>query len=175
MPKSLIVFGSPKHNSFTAKLVNGIKPIFGDDCITYDCFKMSPAPCDACNHCQKTDGCKFTDLNEFFDNFEKAEEIIIAFPLYNGSFPAPLKALIDRFQRFYNKRFALGIKPPMKGKRDVTLIITSGSKTDHLPQIISQLSPLFTISGCTLKKAIILNGTDSLSPNQKLNPKTIEF
>ena len=175
MPRNLIIFGSPNCNSFTAHLLSQETADLTGETATYNCFEDMPAPCDGCGLCKKQDGCKFSDLDTFFNDFERTDNVIIAFPIYNGSFPAPLKALLDRFQRFFNKRFALGVKPPMKGKRDVTLIITAGCDTDPLPLILPQIKPLFTISGCSLKKAVLLLDTDNISPNQGFNPKIINL
>ena len=95
-----------------------------------------------------------------FEYFKNSDEVFFAFPVYNGSFPAPLKALIDRFQIFYNARFFKNKHPPIEGVRQVTLIITAGGKIDPLPLITAQLKPIFTVCGCKLKKAVVLSGTD---------------
>lgn len=36
---------------------------------------------------------------------EDADAVIVATPVYNLSFPAPMKALFDRFQRYYEAHF----------------------------------------------------------------------
>ena len=114
-------------------------------------------------------------MNEFFKQFEQAEKIIFAFPVYNGSVPAPLKALLDRFQRFFSARFARNIKPTMSGQREVTIIMTMGSKKDISEYVLKQFLPIFTICGSTLKKCYSLSGTDSISPEDNLVPKIYEF
>ncbi len=172
--KTLIIYASPKSGSFTEKLLISevgslsLYPVF-------DCFKELPLPCNDCGYCKTKNGCSKSDLDRFFLDFEKAEKIVIAFPVYNSSVPAPLKALLDRFQRFFSARFLRGIKPPMDGKREVTLIITSGSDKDLLEDILKQITPIFTISGCTLKKCITLKSTDKLSKDGILTPKTYNF
>lgn len=175
MPRNVIIYASPNKDSFTSRVLYNEKAVNADDSILFDCFENSPAPCDGCGLCKKVDGCKFTDLDGFFADFERAENLTIAFPIYNNSFPAPLKALLDRFQRFYSARFYRGVRPPIKGHRKVTLIITAGSDCDPLPIILAQIRPIFTISGCELKKAVVLTGTDRLSSDQKLTPKITEY
>ena len=157
----LIIYGSPKKSSFTMEL---LEKSLNEDISSfefYDCFEKIPKPCIDCGYCKENEGCCFDDLKDFFENFKNAKKVIFAFPVYNGSFPAPLKALIDRFQFLYNDRFYKKRRPPIEGVRDVTLVITAGAKSDPLPIITNQLSPLFTICGCKLKKAIVLTGTDS--------------
>ena len=169
--RTLIIYGSPnKDHSFTMELLKKVEPDFLDNSIFFDCFDASPKPCDGCGFSKKADNCKYADLNSFFDNFKAASRVIIAFPVYNGSFPSPMKALFDRFQQFYNARFFKNKQPPIKGIREVTLVMTAGSKNDPLPIILAQLKPIFTVCGCRLKKAVMLMGTDD-------EPilKTVEF
>ena len=53
----------------------------------------------ACGWCDENVGCVFDDMDEFFADFEQADYIVITTPVYNGGVPAPLKAVVDRFQR----------------------------------------------------------------------------
>ncbi|MBQ3562542.1 MAG: flavodoxin family protein [Clostridia bacterium] len=159
---NLIIYGSPNKHSFTMELLEKILLNDLSDYNFFDCFEAKPVPCDGCGYCKENEGCKFTDLNGFFEDFKKAKEVIFAFPVYNGSFPAPLKSLIDRFQFLYYDRFFKNRRPPIEGIREVTLVITAGSKIDPLPLITAQLSPLFTVCGCKLKRAIVLTGTDTV-------------
>lgn len=158
--ENLIIYGSPNKCSFTMELLKKVVAEKLNTATFYDCFKEKPLFCDGCGLCKQNDTCKFSDLTEFFKNFEDAKEVFFAFPVYNGSFPAPMKSLIDRFQIFYNARFFKNKRPPIKGKRDVTLVITAGGRVDPLPLITAQLKPLFTVCGCSLKKAYVLIGTD---------------
>ena len=173
--KNLIIYGSPKSNSFTAKLLKEELKNLDGDFDVFNCFETPPKPCDACNACEVEYGCKNKDLDLFFKKFEMAQNIILAFPVYNGSFPAPLKALIDRFQWLYSARFSQNIKPPIKNKRNCVLVITKGSDTDYTNIILEQIKPLFTISGCTLKRVVMLKNTDNMSVTDELNPTITNF
>ena len=159
--KTVIIYASPKADSFTAKL---LKEKFGDckGAYFYNCFKALPHPCFDCGFCKTKEGCAFSDLDKFYEKFEKANRVIFAFPIYNCGLPAPLKALVDRFQRFYNARFVLNKRPPVKGEREVFVLMTCGSEQDQAESVLKQLTPMFTISGCTLKEHIIIKGTDKL-------------
>ena len=167
--KTLIIYGSPNKNSFTMQLLKKVEGDSLKDNYFYSCFDSAPHPCDGCGFCKTADGCKFNDLEDFFENLKKADRVVFAFPLYNGSFPAPMKSLIDRFQQFYNARFFKNKRPPIEGKRKVTLIITAGSTADPLPLITAQLKPLFTICGCSLERAEMLLGTDSTPTIKTVN------
>ncbi len=172
--KTLVIYASPKKDSFTKKILSDkIKNL--DNVSFFDCFKSSPFPCDDCGFCKNKNGCSKDDLNEFFRQFEKSEKIIFAFPVYNGSVPAPLKALLDRFQRFFSARFVRNHKPAISGQREVTIIMTMGGEKDISEYVLEQFLPIFTICGCTLKKCYSLSGTDNLSLDDELVPKIYEF
>lgn len=172
--KTLIIYASPKKDSFTFKLLKNAVGSF-ENTTFFDCYDKKPIPCTDCGFCKVKDDCTFKDLDSFFAHFENAENIIFAFPVYNCGLPAPLKALVDRFQRYFNARFVRNIKPPMKGQREVTIIMTMGGKENVSETILKQLKPLFTISGCKLKNCYALCGTDSLTPDDILHPEIYNF
>lgn len=62
--------------------------------------------------CEYHDGCSNKDLDIFFEDFEDADYIAFFTPVYNNFFPAPIKAILDRFQRYYNARYKRGSNPP---------------------------------------------------------------
>ena len=63
----------------------------------------------------------------FFEDFEDADYIAFFTPVYNNFFPAPIKAILDRFQRYYNARYKRGANPPIKKPKRVGAVIASGS------------------------------------------------
>ncbi|MCC8073006.1 MAG: flavodoxin family protein [Clostridiales bacterium] len=128
MKKLLIINGSPRENGVCAEMINQVRTYFLD-CETrcYDTFKLSPAPCTDCKYCEYHDGCSNRDLDIFFEDFEEADYIVFFTPVYNNFFPAPLKAIIDRFQRYYSARFKRGAKPPIAKPKRVGVVIASGS------------------------------------------------
>lgn len=169
LENTLIIYASPKNNSYTKKL---LLQVMGDtkSANIYNCFEGLPHPCTDCGLCKKEDTCLYSDLDDFFTEFENAERIVFAFPVYNCGLPAPLKALVDRFQRFYNARFCRSLRPPMNGRRKVTVIMTFGSNKASSESVLNQLTPLFTISGCTLEKCYILKNTDNISLEEDFTP-----
>ena len=65
----------------------------------YDAYGSGFAPCTDCRACRHFEGCVQPDMDGFWHDFENADGIVIATPIYNLSFPAPLKVIIDRMQR----------------------------------------------------------------------------
>lgn len=163
MKKLLIINGSPRERGVSAELINQVKPYFFDCEITqYDSYKIAPLPCTDCRWCEYHDGCSSRDLDIFFEDFEQADYIIFFTPVYNNFFPAPLKAIIDRFQRYYSARFKRGAKPPIKKTKRVGVVICSGSSSRQCADyMISTLKQAFTVlNGCVCSRYYIPD-TDS--------------
>lgn len=159
---TLVIFGSPHKNRHTAKLLNEFLHEHNiSEYVMFNCYEESPLPCNDCGWCKLQDHCVLPDLKNFYNQFEQSELVIMAFPVYNGSFPAPLKALIDRFQVYYNARFSRGIRPPIAVAKKVYILLTSGSGKDYSNLILEQLSPVFTITNCNLAGIICMASTDS--------------
>ena len=93
----------------------------------YDAYDCGFAPCTDCRACRRFEGCVHRDMEDFWRDFENADGIVIASPIYNLSFPAPLKAIVDRMQRYYNARFSLGKRPPIVKRRPAVLLMAAGA------------------------------------------------
>ena len=100
MKHALVLFSSPHKDGHTKKLLeaflDGLKRKDWQ-VKSLDICKVNIHPCIACGYCQKADGCAFRDLDEFDRDLRACDLLVIATPVYNLSFPAQLKAVIDRF------------------------------------------------------------------------------
>lgn len=163
MENLLIINGSPREKGVSAELINQIKKYFIDCQIKeYDTYKMSPAPCTDCRYCEYHDGCSNKDLDLFFEDFENADYIVFASPVYNNFFPAPLKAIIDRFQRYYSARFKRGANPPIEKHKKVGIIIVSGSNSRKCADYMtSMLKQAFTVLNGEIAARYYIPNTDS--------------
>ena len=127
----------------------------------YNAYSMNVKPCMGCGWCDKNVGCAFGDMDEFFADFEAADYIVITTPVYNGGVPAPLKAVIDRFQRYYALRFAHGVKPPVAKPKRAALVITAGSKGEGREYIEKMFTQQFTVMNTTLVTTVFVDSTDT--------------
>ncbi|MDR3110038.1 MAG: flavodoxin family protein [Planctomycetaceae bacterium] len=107
MSKNILVLtGSPRKGGNSDLLadafVAGAKRA-GNTVTKYTTADKNIKGCTACNACfSKGTACVFhDDFNELATLVEKAEMIVFATPLYWFSFPAQLKAAIDKFYSFF--------------------------------------------------------------------------
>ena len=82
-------------------------------------------------------------------------------PVYNNFFPAPLKAVIDRFQRYYSARFKRGAKPPIAKPKRVGVVIVSGSNARQCADYMTAtLRQSFTVLNGEVTARYYIPGTD---------------
>lgn len=159
----LLLFGSPHPAGATAALLRAYChkediPFHGS--ILFDAYKERPLPCIDCGYCKKNAGCSLADLGTLYKALERAAWVIFAAPVYNAGLPAPLKAVVDRMQVYYNARFSRGIRPPIAVPKKAVLLLTAGSERDYTSAVLEQLAPMFTVTNCKLHGAVCMSGLD---------------
>ena len=128
------------------------------------------APCNACGFCQKQEGCSNHDMDQIDILLRRASAIVVATPVYNLSFPAPLKAIIDRFQRYFEARFCLGIKPALPTPKTAALLVTLGSEDMTGVEIMEkQLKLPFSVMNTTLNHTVVWSHTDKACIDEEFN------
>lgn len=167
MKKTLVLNGSPRADSVSLLLCRSFLSVADEAEIKkYNAYKMNAKPCMACGWCNENIGCCFDDLDAFMSDFEQTDYFVISTPVYNSGVPAPLKAIVDRFQRYYSLRFSHGVKPPVAKHRKAALIITAGSKGEGREEIKAMFERQFTVLNTELVTTVFFDGTDSHLPDK---------
>jgi multimeric flavodoxin WrbA len=84
------------------------------------------APCRGCNACSRDGRCIQTDgMAAVYELLDAADVIVVATPVFFASVPSTLKALYDRCQPYWARRYVLG-EPPPEHKRPGALLIAAG-------------------------------------------------
>jgi len=176
--KILVVYSSPKQYGYTKELLD----TFLEECPKttkveiFSAFHLNAKPCIDCGYCKQNNACTFNDLNEFYEAFEQADLIVFATPIYNFSYPSPLKAIFDRFQRYYNARFSRNEKPPIEKKRYSIILSTCGSNDEYGFEVIKHQSmSSFSVLNVELCGCINVKNTDTqcLSNTDILKAKSL--
>ncbi len=136
----LILNGSPRENGTTAQLIDAFKRGLTESvqCVQVDLYSLLPMPCIACSDCATSDCCRFSDLDETDALLRDADVLVWALPVYNYSVPAPVKALLDRFQRYYE---AVEVRKEdifKKKNRTAVLLLSAGRSGLHSVEIIEK-------------------------------------
>lgn len=161
LKRAVILYGSPKTNSNTEKLTKQLMDIWSNDYefFLFDSYKESIKPCYDCGLCRKENVCRFSDLEDLFVKIEESDLIILASPIYNMGFPAPLKAVLDRFQFYYNLRFRK--KNILCKEKKAIIVLVQGSKNRAYSDfLIKNLKEILKSINTKIEKSFVLLGTD---------------
>lgn len=167
--KILALLGSPHENGHSARLMEAfLKPFYESswEVKTINAYRENIIPCDDCGYCSRYAGCSKRDLDDFDLAFRDCDLFLLASPVYNDSFPAPLKAIIDRTQRYYEARFSLGLSPPIHKHREAVLLLTMGRDDDYPVKSMERtLKRTFSVMNTELVGSVSWRGLDSGNEN----------
>lgn len=161
--KALVFFSSPHENSYTSKILD----LFMKNAKNYsfniiNCYKRKIEFCIDCGFCKEKEACIFSDMDDIDYYLRSVDLIVFAFPIYNLSFPAPLKSMLDRMQRYYSAKFFMGIDPAIKNEKKAVLIFSCGSEKNHIKIVETQIKPVLKIINCKLSGSVLLENTDKI-------------
>jgi len=104
-------------------------------------------------------------LEDWWAMLEPADLLVIATPVYNLSFPAPLKVLLDRTQVLWSTRFVRDVPAPLMKPKQAVLLTTAGSEGQGAGALLErQLRPILTLFPATLIGSVHAEGMDNGRP-----------
>lgn len=144
-------------------------------------------PCQHCDHCLKTGECKYQDdMQMVYRELEQADRVVLASPIHFVGVSAQMKAMIDRCQSLWAKKYVLHI-PPLGDKRERKgfFISVSGRKEfSQFEPALATIKALFRVldisyAGALLfssvdEKAAILNRPEALKQAFEAGQKLVE-
>ena len=92
-------------------------------------------PCKGCGYCEKNGKCVIQDddmTNEIYSLLRRADVIVVATPIYFYSATAQLKALIDRSQTLWSRKYKLNLVDPGRKTRQGFLLSVGATKGKNL-------------------------------------------
>ncbi|MDO4503781.1 MAG: flavodoxin family protein [Clostridia bacterium] len=129
--KILILFGSANKKGSTSKMLCKFLNKFKNPTIKFvSAYEKRVEPCIGCDFCKENLKCIFRDMDDIYEFLKESDVIIFAFPIYNFSFPAPLKAIFDRFQIYYNAKVFHKINLLENKMRKCFVLTVQDSKED---------------------------------------------
>ena len=138
--KVLMINGSPNLNGATAKALKEMETIFVENGIEVKNVLVGNKDvrgCVACGKCRQINKCVFDDVvNELALEFEQADGLVVASPVYYASANATLIAVLDRL--FHSTRFSKLMK--------VGAAVAT-ARRGGITATFDELNKYFTISG----------------------------
>jgi multimeric flavodoxin WrbA len=162
-PDILYLSGSPRAHTceaLVALIEHGAKAA-GARAQHFSLAHKRIAPCTGCGSCNTTGSCVLankTSHNHLIDDYlelhaliERADALVVVAPLYFAGPPAQLKALYDRLQPYWAKRYVLQETPRPKRPAQLFIVGSGGDAHGHAPLVGITKSAL-AVAGFNLEK-----------------------
>lgn len=129
--------GSPRKNGNTEYLLSAFLNEIEKHEIATKTVRVSKktiSPCIECGYCEEKGECIIKDdmSAQIYPLLKEADIIVAAAPIFFYGFPAQFKALIDRSQAFWAKKYFLGIEDPKKKSKKGFLLSVGATKGKNL-------------------------------------------
>ena len=163
-----VLFGSPRRAGHTAQLLDAVLGQYPRaEVDRFDAYDMAVSPCIGCGACDKTGACfRRDDMDGLTAALEAADLILVAYPIYFNSIPAPLKAVIDRMQPRFTQTYGRGRR--VEKRKKIYFLITAGSAVAEAETAANLLTLKFVANlwGARQMGCRVLANTDQGMPQE---------
>ncbi|MCF8025321.1 MAG: NAD(P)H-dependent oxidoreductase [Desulfobacteraceae bacterium] len=97
--------------------------------------RIKAEPCIGCGYCEEKGVCVFADDDmslRIYNLLRRADAVVLASPVYFYTFPARIKAIIDRSQALWSRKYRFGIEDPGRPWRRGFLLSLGATKGKNL-------------------------------------------
>ena len=167
MLKVLGIAGSPRRGGNTDLLLNEVlrgAASQGAEVKTIILSELNIAPCKHCDGCQKAARCVVDDdMQMVYRELEAADRVVLASPIQFMGVTAHMKAMIDRCQALWARKYVLKMPPLGNSHRERKgfFISVGGTKLTNLfePALV-MVKTLFRLLDITYAGDLLFHGVD---------------
>ena len=164
--KVLGIAGSPRRGGNTDMLLAEVTrgaASRGAEVKTVVLNNLNFKPCQHCDACLEKGECRIEDdMQDIYKEFEQADIIVLASPIQFMGITAPMKAMIDRFQSRWARKYVLKV-PPLGDERERKgfFVSVGGTKIKDLfePTLV-MIKTFFRILNITYVGELVFPGID---------------
>ena len=128
--------GSPRKQGNSSTLLSAFlaeAQQLGSETFTLDVASKKIHPCIGCGNCEREGFCALQDeMQEVYPLLWKADVIVVATPIFFYNVPAQLKALIDRCQTLWSRKYIHKISDPGNQWRKGFVLSVGATKGKNL-------------------------------------------
>ena len=163
--KVLGIAGSPRRDGNTdlllAEVMKGAASK-GAEVKTIVLSELKISPCEHCDTCLVAGNCKIQDdMQMVYRELEEADRIVLASPIQFMGVTAQMKAMIDRCQALWARKYVLKIPPLGKKPRKGMFISVGGRKIPNLFEpALATVKTLFRVLDVEYAGELLFPGID---------------
>jgi multimeric flavodoxin WrbA len=135
-----------------------------------DAVKENFEACIGCGNCDRTGLCSIKDQmpERFFSLARKADVVIVSTPVYFYAVPARIKALMDRTQTLWSRKYIFKIKDAGHDHRKGVLLCAAATKgKDLFDGINLNVKYFLDAAGAKLEESLCYRGIDERGAMEK--------
>lgn len=164
-PQVLCIAGSPRRHGNSDRLLDeveaGVRDAGGEP-VRLVASEAGIAPCLGCNACSKSGVCAVRDgMSDVYPLLDAASAIVIATPVYFASVPATLKALYDRCQPYWARRYVLGAQRREVRRPGALLVVGGGGDPFGLECAVTVSRSVLNVLEVALDELLEVVGPDA--------------
>jgi len=164
--KVLGIAGSPRRGGNTdmllAEVMRGAASK-GAEVKTVVLDKLKITPCQHCDACLKKGECKIKDdMQTIYRELEQADVIVLASPIQFTGVTAQMKAMIDRFQSRWARKYILKIPPLGDNRKRKGFFISVGGRkvADLFNPALVMIKTVFRVLDIAYAGELLFSGID---------------
>lgn len=160
------IAGSPRRGGNTDRLLAEVMKgaaSKGAEVKTIVLNNLKFIPCQHCDACRKTGNCRIDDdMQMIYQELEQADRIVLASPIQFTGVTAQMKAMIDRFQTLWVRKYALK-KPPLgtvKERKGFFISVGGRKKTGLFDSALDMIKTVFRVIDVEYAGDLLFSGVD---------------
>lgn len=134
--KALVILGSPRKGGNTEILAQQVAAGMEEGGVSVRLLRLAEVrfgPCIGCGGCEKTGRCVVQDgMQDLYPMLDAVERLILVSPIYFYGVTAQAKALIDRCQALWSRKYLLGVRVVAEVARLGYLVSASATKGERI-------------------------------------------
>lgn len=164
MTRVLCICGSPRRDGNSARLLDALEAgarSAGATTERVDVADVAIEPCSACGGCSETGVCVLEDgMGEIGRLLDSADAVAVATPIYFASVPAQLKALLDRLQPYWVRRYVLD-EPVVRARPGALIVVGGGGDPYGSACAVAPVKSALSVAGFRVSEIVEVTGVDA--------------
>ena len=164
-PRVLCIAGGPRRGGNADRLLDALESgvrAAGGDPVRLVVADASIAPCRGCNACSSAGACVVRDgMDSVYELLDSADAIVVATPVYFATVPATLKALYDRCQPYWARRYVLHEPRPEHRRPGALLLVGGGGDPFGSACAVTPTRSVFNVLSVELSELLEVLDVDS--------------
>lgn len=163
----LCIAGSPRRHGNSEQLLDALAlgvTEAGGESVRLRAVDAGVAACRGCNACSKTGDCIIDDgMDAVYAELDAADAIAIATPVFFATVPATLKAIFDRCQPYWARRYVLGEPRPALKRPGAILVVGGGGDPFGTACAVTAARSVFAVLDVSADEVLEVVGPDAAS------------